>query len=428
MNNEIVEKVKAQGIRVNLAPHKSNVSSALNTGQTKKVSEHLPPCTQCDGCLVSVCGECQLCLTSSKKYCIKQKCTTINSSQRLINNTSSDESYLVEQTELNDQPQVGIHGDLIVNINDEIEPFTDGILPAANNEVVIMETKQVSGKDLSLEDKVNGELSSRLETGGIVKNVNVTKSQKNDVEIKLTSTETSNANKIPHTTEAARVVGGPRMQDVRSNNIYTSSTVIFKSQDLKRSDKSQQVIEGITKETLKYNSENEGDITRARIPVQELESNPNNEKNETEIIDVTVEKLDNALLNELSQTAECTDRLSMTHSSEGNEPLPIPQKPVKDFRSKVRTAEMEIHEKVARTARVSLTSSNLDLSMAKNMLSHLRSNQGYFYVPTIKTEYVQKVLLSYFYFVRLKDEESRHQLQGKLEEFSTILVLGRGMT
>ena len=86
---------------------------------------------------------------------------------------------------------------------------------------------------------------------------------------------------------------------------------------------------------------------------------------------------------------------------------------VPDFQTQLRNAEKELHDMVQRTARISLTSSNLDLSMAKNLLKELKSDKGYFFSPEIKTEYVKKVLLSYFYFVRMKDAESCKELHGK---------------
>lgn len=419
LNNEIVEKVKAQGIRVNLAQHNVGVSPALSTSQGKNLSNRFSPCNECNGCLVPKCGECQLCVTTSKKYCIKQNCATLNSSQRLIVNKSPDEATSVKPTELNNQAQVGIEAHLIIDVNDEIERFTDDILQVENNGVVPMETERLTGRVLSSEDTMEGNLSSCLQSEAFAKNVNkVDESQENYVETKSISLGTPNTNVLRPTQESVKVNEGPTMHAGRCNNIHANSTVIFKSQDMNPSDKFQPVTEETTtNKPLKYNSRNETDTTICRYaPLQDIASRSNKEHQDLEVIDVTVEKLDKALLNEISQTGQSTNRLSTTSSSEVGKTLPTPQNPVHDFRSEVRAAEMEIHDIVARTARVSLTSSNLDLSMAKNMLSHLRSNQGHFYVPTIKTEYVQRILLSYFYFVRLKDEESCQQLQGKFKE------------
>ena len=131
------------------------------------------------------------------------------------------------------------------------------------------------------------------------------------------------------------------------------------------------------------------------------------------MIDITIEELDNALLGELSPTDQNKMPGSGACTSETNETTQGIAQGETDFLSEVRKEEQEIHAKVARTARVNLTSSNLNLAMARNMLNQLKSEKGYFYVPEIKSEQVQRVLLSYFYFVRLKDEDSCKQLQGR---------------
>ena len=129
-----------------------------------------------------------------------------------------------------------------------------------------------------------------------------------------------------------------------------------------------------------------------------------------DILDVTVEELDNALLKELPQVERGVSQPAKLVDNEKGLQVKSPI----DFSSEVRNMESEIHDIVSSTARVSLTSSNLDLAMAKNMLKQLSSEKGYFYEPSIRTKDVNRVLLSYFYFVRLKDENSCRELQGKL--------------
>ena len=126
------------------------------------------------------------------------------------------------------------------------------------------------------------------------------------------------------------------------------------------------------------------------------------------ILDVTVEELDNALLKELPQTNKGHNQPESFIEDKKDIELNTPC----NFSSEVRNMESKIHEMVSNTARVALTSSNLDLNMAKNMLRQLKSDTGHFYDTAILTKDIKRILLSYFYFVRLKDEKSRQELQG----------------
>ena len=144
-------------------------------------------------------------------------------------------------------------------------------------------------------------------------------------------------------------------------------------------------------------------------------SQSSNELNENIIVDVTVEELDKAIEREISQNKRHdTENLPNNDSvKECDTTKEDSANIVPDFQTQLRNAEKELHDMVQRTARISLTSSNLDLSIAKNLLKELKSDKGYFFSPEIKTEYVKKVLLSYFYFVRMKDAESCKELHGK---------------
>ena len=126
------------------------------------------------------------------------------------------------------------------------------------------------------------------------------------------------------------------------------------------------------------------------------------------ILDVTVEELDNALLKELPQTNKGQNPPESFIEDKKDIELNTPC----NFSSEVRIMESKIHEMVSNTARVALTSSNLDLNMAKNMLRKLKFETGHFYDTAILTKDIKRILLSYFYFVRLKDEKSRQELQG----------------
>ena len=148
-----------------------------------------------------------------------------------------------------------------------------------------------------------------------------------------------------------------------------------------------------------------------------INSNPgtSSELIENIIVDVTVEELDKAIEREISQNKihdteniPNNDNVKECDTTKENSVNIVP-----DFQTQLRNAEKELHDVVQRTARISLTSSNLDLSMAKNLLKELKSDKAYFFSPEIKTEYVKKVLLSYFYFVRMKDAETCKELHGK---------------
>ena len=166
-----------------------------------------------------------------------------------------------------------------------------------------------------------------------------------------------------------------------------------------------------TKRVERLNSSNSGIDVERISPLNEDSSSSLTGVQTYNILDVTVEELDNALLKELPKKERHHNHLGKIIDTGKN--VGVTQTTPYDFASEVRSAENEIHDMVSNTARVGLTSFNLDLNMAKNMLKQLKSENGHFYDTAIPTKSINRILLSYFYFVRLKDEKSCQELQGK---------------
>ena len=359
LNNEIVENAKAQGIKVNLAMHDFRQHHISSTSHAKNL-------------------------------CRDHKS--------------------VESKELNNLTEV--RGHFITDVEDEIQPCANENSAVKNKEELLMQIEPLK-KELAKRDNKDSELSARLQAELGAKKSNLDELQQITHQIDSAAKESSTMNPLQSNEQASKEIENSKIHFVNGNTTNEYYKAISKVRDFGLSEKAKKVKEETTtNKPLRKNGEIQGQSTGKIKSLQDISNEVSDEQKGIKTVDVTVEELDKALLNEVSQKGTSSDRLPIT-SIPGTDKTHISQSPVDDFQSEVRAAEMQIHEIVSRTARVSLTSSNVNLSMAKNILNHLRSNKGYFYVPTIKTEYIQRILLSYFYFVRLKDEESCKQLQGK---------------
>ena len=382
LDKEIIDKLKSEGIKVNLSRPKM---SSLKTLTTVPITK---PCNQCNGCLISKCKTCPLCITTAGQSCSKQKCEQINSYENTTAGIVSTQPH-------------GNHNDTINDLNsindrcrNEIGHITDEFLEEENRSVPI-----------ETEDHKNDEIKSVPKSVMLTKGgSNMIEPEKNSDIIDAPSIERLNSNALLPDKPVEPSFPPSKLQTVLSSDLNSDAPVTAQAKNLNTYE--------IDKDDSRVNiSIDTGhDINPKKTDQVGPCLGQENGLIDSGIQSVTVQELDNALLKENSQTENFKNSLNM----EGDEGLPIPQNTIQNFQSKVKNAEMEIHDIVGRTARVNLTSSNLNLSMAKNMLKQLQSDKGYFYSPAVKTEHVQRILLSYFYFVRLKDKESCQQLQGKL--------------
>ena len=358
LNNEIINKAKAQGIRVELG---GLPTSALSSHSRQTASN------------------------SNNKKTIKEQCNKFE---------------METPAELNSQVnELGTTGNLLVNVLDEVD---DEILPVVLGAAVSNDQEEFMG---DIADDDGGEVPSK---GKIAAEIRVKSPSKLFPNI-LRNMKAVEVNEHSKTLQ-------------NKNAIYSNQTVIPSNSsnlatrendpaEFQRTKDKEQTFRNVTDISHPVESPNliPTDLNRSNS----LKSHQQN----SDVIDVTVEKLHKALLNEISNTNERLGEKLLAATPLGDKcanSSPIPPNHAQDFFNEVRATELEMHEIASRTARVSLTSANLDLATARNMLKQLKSDQGFFFVPNIKSEYVRKVLLSYFYFVRLKDEESCQQLQEKI--------------
>ena len=266
---------------------------------------------------------------------------------------------------------------------DEIDPLTDNFL--SKLEENLMETEDM------LHDEV---ISNNIQP--VLSN----KESENKIENLLTFK--LNVNKIDSVTQTSL------NSETKLETYELKSFITSKPSDLSTAKNAKQL--HTDNMTLSSNKLELGIGTERRNPTKQDSIKSPSGMDRYDILDVTVEELDNALLKELPQAERSVNHPGKLIDEERG----IQVKSPLDFSTEVRNMESEIHNIVSSTARVSLTSSNLDLTMAKNMLKQLSSEKGYFYEPSIRTKDINRILLSYFYFVRLKDEKSCQELQGKL--------------
>ena len=276
-----------------------------------------------------------------------------------------------------------LNTNLSSSLVDEVDPLTDNFL--SKLEENLMETEDM------LHDEV---ISNNIQP--VLSNKDSENKNENLLTFKL------NVNKINSVSETNL------NPETKLETYELKSFITSKPSDLSTAKKTKQLHTDNT--ALNSNKLEPGiGIERLNPPKQDSIKRPSGMER-YDILDVTVEELDNALLKELPQAERGVNHSGKLIDEERGTQAKSPL----DFSTEVRNMESEIHDIVSSTARVSLTSSNLDLGMAKNMLKQLSSEKGYFYEPSIRTKDINRILLSYFYFVRLKDEKSCRELQGKL--------------